>query len=224
VAADAVAADAVVADVKASPPASAAEAANAASVRRAVSSRIRDAPLPVVPRAVSRVSGAEMAAPRGMGNGGAPIDTELHPVRWNGPDGTLKRTGSEAASRSAGQFPGLGDSQYGKAEVRLVHATRDGDRHATPAAGDTAAAGEGGDLITGIADAARFLGYDKLDSFRRARTRNPIPGETRTSDGRPAWTLRALRNWHAQRKIAGNRAPTRDAAQHPDPAADLRDR
>ena len=62
-----------------------------------------------------------------------------------------------------------------------------------------------GNLIVGIADAARNLGYDKADSFRRARTRNPIPGETRTPDGRPAWTPQALRNWHAQRKIAGNR-------------------
>jgi hypothetical protein len=76
--------------------------------------------------------------------------------------------------------------------------------HAAPAVGDPVPAGEG-DLIIGIADAARFLGYDKPDSFRRARTRTPIPGETRTSDGRPAWTPRALRNWHAQRKIAGNR-------------------
>jgi hypothetical protein len=74
--------------------------------------------------------------------------------------------------------------------------------HATAAAGSPVPAGEA-DLIVGIADAARFLGYDKPDSFRRART--PIPGETRTPDGRPAWTPRALRNWHAQRKIAGNR-------------------
>jgi hypothetical protein len=64
-------------------------------------------------------------------------------------------------------------------------------------------------LIIGIADAARFLGYDKPDSFRRARTRHPIPGETRTPDGRPAWTPHALRNWHSQRKIAGTR--TREA-------------
>jgi len=65
------------------------------------------------------------------------------------------------------------------------------------------------DLVTGIAAAAGYLGYDKPDSFRRARTRHPIPGETRTSDGRPAWTPRALLNWHAQRKTAGNRMPTR---------------
>ena len=59
---------------------------------------------------------------------------------------------------------------------------------------------DGGDgLITGIAAAAGYLGYDKPDSFRRARTRRPIPGETRTSDGRPAWAPAALRAWHAQR-------------------------
>jgi hypothetical protein len=73
-----------------------------------------------------------------------------------------------------------------------------------------APAGEGEDLIVGIADAVRYLGYDKPDSFRRARTRNPIPGESRTTDGRPAWTSRALRNWHTQRKIAGNRTPQTD--------------
>jgi hypothetical protein len=43
-------------------------------------------------------------------------------------------------------------------------------------------------MITGIAAAAEYLGYGKPDSFRRARTRNPIPGETRTPDGRPVWT------------------------------------
>ena len=59
-------------------------------------------------------------------------------------------------------------------------------------------------LITGIAAAAGYLGYDKPDSFRRARTRHPIPGETRTPDGRPAWTPAALRTWRAQRN-AGNR-------------------
>ena len=57
----------------------------------------------------------------------------------------------------------------------------------------------------GIADAASYLGYDKPDSFRRARTRHPIPGETRTPDGRPAWTPAALRAWHAQRPTAGSR-------------------
>jgi hypothetical protein len=63
--------------------------------------------------------------------------------------------------------------------------------------------GTGGadDLITGIAAAAGYLGYSKPDSFRRARTRHPIPGETRSSDGRPAWTPAALRVWHAKRNV-----------------------
>jgi hypothetical protein len=43
-------------------------------------------------------------------------------------------------------------------------------------------------------------GYGKADSFRRARTRHPIPGETRTSGGRPAWTARALLSWRSQRR------------------------
>ena len=53
------------------------------------------------------------------------------------------------------------------------------------------------DLIVGIEDAAGFLGYGKADSFRRARTRHPIPGETGTSGGRPAWTARALLSWRS---------------------------
>jgi hypothetical protein len=52
--------------------------------------------------------------------------------------------------------------------------------------------------------------HGKPDSFRRARTRHPIPGETRTSDGRPAWTSAALRDWHAQRN-AGSRTPERES-------------
>ena len=55
--------------------------------------------------------------------------------------------------------------------------------------------GDGDDLVIGIGAAASYLGYDKPDSFRRARTRHPIPGETRTQDGRPAWPPAALRTW-----------------------------
>jgi hypothetical protein len=65
----------------------------------------------------------------------------------------------------------------------------------------------GPDAIIGIPAAARFLGYDKPDSFRRARTRHPVPGESRLPDGRPWWTPQALRNWQGGRKIAGGREP-----------------
>jgi hypothetical protein len=77
----------------------------------------------------------------------------------------------------------------------------------TPAAQNGDPTGQdagGGGLITGIAAAAGYLGYDKPDTFRRARTRRPIPGETRTSDGRPAWTPDMLHSWHTQRN-EGNR-------------------
>jgi hypothetical protein len=60
-------------------------------------------------------------------------------------------------------------------------------------------------MIIGIAAAARYLGYRKPDSFRRARTRRPIPGEDKTDDGRPRWTPQALRSWQSKRKIAGSR-------------------
>jgi hypothetical protein len=43
------------------------------------------------------------------------------------------------------------------------------------------------------------------DSFRRARTRAPIPGEARTPDGRPAWTPGTLRNWNTARNRPGAR-------------------
>jgi hypothetical protein len=51
------------------------------------------------------------------------------------------------------------------------------------------------ELVIGIAAAASYLGYVKPDSFRRARTRHPIPGETRTGDGRPAWPADSLQAW-----------------------------
>jgi hypothetical protein len=76
-----------------------------------------------------------------------------------------------------------------------------------PDAGHEPDAGPGPDAVIGIPAAARLLGYDKPDSFRRARTRHPIPGEQRLPDGRPWWTPQALRNWHASRKISGNRQP-----------------
>jgi hypothetical protein len=84
--------------------------------------------------------------------------------------------------------------------------TGPGGRHRADApGGDTATPAPGGQLIIGLADAAYYLGYDKPDSFRRARTRNPIPGEGKTNDGRPCWSPAALRNWQSKRKIAGNR-------------------
>jgi hypothetical protein len=66
-------------------------------------------------------------------------------------------------------------------------------------------------MIIGIAAAADYPGYGKPDSLRRARSRKPIPRETRTSDGRPAWTPYALRESHSKLKIAGNRAYTPDS-------------
>jgi hypothetical protein len=73
------------------------------------------------------------------------------------------------------------------------------------------AATSGEQLIVGIADAASYLGYDKPESFRRARTRNPIPGEGKTDDGRPCWTPAALRSWQSKRKIAGHRIHDEEA-------------
>jgi hypothetical protein len=86
-----------------------------------------------------------------------------------------------------------------------------GDTPADPAGGAADRVRDGGDgLVVGITGAAGYLGYDKPDSFRRARTRRPIPGETRTPDGRPAWTPAALRAWHAQRPNAGSRTIGQD--------------
>jgi hypothetical protein len=51
------------------------------------------------------------------------------------------------------------------------------------------------DMIVGITAAAHYLGYDKPESFRRARTRHPVPGEGKMPDGRPCWTPQALRSW-----------------------------
>lgn len=65
--------------------------------------------------------------------------------------------------------------------------------------------GDGDGLVVGIAAAASYLGYDKPDSFRRTRTRHPIPGETRASDGRPAWTSGALQAWRTGRDRPGAR-------------------
>ena len=84
--------------------------------------------------------------------------------------------------------------------------TGTGGRHRAAAPGHTLTTDPGDKLIIGIADAASYLGYDKPDSFRRARTRHPIPGEGKTGDGRPCWTPAALRSWQSKRKIAGNRS------------------
>jgi hypothetical protein len=87
-----------------------------------------------------------------------------------------------------------------------LHTPRPAETPGTVPPWDTAAASpaataeqvtesEQGGLVIGIAAAASYLGYDKPDSFRRARTRHPIPGETRTGDGRPAWSTDSLQAW-----------------------------
>jgi hypothetical protein len=80
------------------------------------------------------------------------------------------------------------DAQDGQS----VTSTGGAGRHRAPRLGQDTA-GDGGreeTVIVGIAAAARYLCYDKPDSFRRACTRHPIPGESRTGDGRPCWTPR----------------------------------
>jgi hypothetical protein len=122
-----------------------------------------------------------------------PPDTATRPREVPGPAG---RAGRHRAP----------DDHDGQA----ITSTGTGGRHrAAPADHTSADEDSGGDeLIIGIAAAARCLGYDKPDSFRRARTRHPVPGETKTSDGRPCWTPHALRSWQSKRKIAGNRRHT----------------
>src|SRR6266700_3015417 len=72
-------------------------------------------------------------------------------------------------------------------------------------AGPDAAGGAHDELIVGIAAAARYLGYGKPDSFRRARTRHPIPGETRAPDGRPCWPPPAGRTSSRDRPVKQKR-------------------
>jgi hypothetical protein len=60
----------------------------------------------------------------------------------------------------------------GDAPVRSNPAT---PRHATPPPGDEPPAAPADQMIIGIVAAARYLGYGKPDSFRRARTRHPHP-------------------------------------------------
>ena len=97
-------------------------------------------------------------------------------------------------------------STPGPGRRRAAHYQHRGRRLAPrPRPSRTAAPSAGDGLIVGIAAAASYLGYDKPDSFRRARTRNPVPGEGKTPDGRPCWTPQALRSWQSRRKIAGSR-------------------
>lgn len=65
--------------------------------------------------------------------------------------------------------------------------------------------------VIGNAAAATYLNRSEKprdrytpDGFRKARQRRPVPGEERVS-GQPSWTRLALRTWHRNRPIAGNR-------------------
>jgi len=124
--------------------------------------------------------------------------------------GNLERPGASLVTIPASPVPALtavpvppGQHASSAAETQPDVAPRD------TLAGQ-AMADRGEDLIIGIAGAAGYLGYDQPDSFRRAHTRHPIVGETRTPDGRPAWTSAALRAWRARHLIAGSHATGHD--------------
>ena len=74
----------------------------------------------------------------------------------------------------------------GPAPREPVRSTGTVARHRAAAPGDDTAVAPAEAMIIGLA--ASYLGYRKPDSFRRARTRHPIPGEGKTDDGRPCWT------------------------------------
>jgi hypothetical protein len=119
-----------------------------------------------------------------------PADTGTRPLE---PAGPSRRAGRHRA-------PGRLDGQP-------VTSTGTTGRHRAAEPGRDEVPAGGGELIVGIAAVAAHLGYDKPDSFRRARTRHPIPGEGKTADGRPCWPPHVLRDWQSRRKIAGNRLP-----------------
>ncbi len=117
-----------------------------------------------------------------------PPDTGARPLAVPGP---ARRAGRH---RAAGPDDG-----------QPVTSTGTTGRHHAPAPGGDTVAAPADEVVVGITAAASYLGYRKPDSFRRARTRHPIPGEGKTPDGRPCWTPHALRSWQSKRKIAGHR-------------------
>ena len=147
-------------------------------------------------------------------SGPAPPDwhAEMRPAPWITPRVLAeghKLAGASLVTIAASPLPALvavpvppGQDAPPPAEIPSGVPLRDTPADQSGTAANQFSDGKDG-LITGIAAAAGYLGYDKPDSFRRARTRHPIPGETRTHSGRPAWTPAALRAWQAQRPIAG---------------------
>ena len=117
-----------------------------------------------------------------------PPDAPVPPLALPGP---ARRPGRHRAPADPGEQPVTSTSGTGR-------------HQAVAPTGDTIVA-PAEEMIIGIAAAARYLDYRKPDSFRRARTRRPIPGESKTDDGRPCWTPQALRSWQSKRKIAGSR-------------------
>ena len=117
------------------------------------------------------------------------------------PDNRARPLAIPGPARRAGRHRAATSGQQDEPVTR----TGTGGRHRAAAPGHTITTDPGDELIIGLADAASYLVDDKPDSFRRARTRHPIPGEGKTGDGRPCWTPAALRSWQSKRKIAGNR-------------------
>lgn len=68
--------------------------------------------------------------------------------------------------------------------------------------GETSATRE----LVGLADAAAHLGMTDF-AFRKARQRRPVEGETRTPDGRPAWTPEMLDRWRGRPAAAAGAEP-----------------
>jgi hypothetical protein len=72
-------------------------------------------------------------------------------------------------------------------------------------------------VVEGIAAAAAHLDYSSAEAFKKARTRargrgNPIPGETRRSDGVLRWPRLDLEEWHSKLPRSGARTADLDPA------------
>lgn len=90
---------------------------------------------------------------------------------------------------------------------RVVGVSRSGSE--SPAGGPGGSGEMDSVRVVGLAAAVAYLndaglGPYTVDSFRKARQRNPIPGEEKVSD-RPCWTRLVLRSWHRGRPVAGDR-------------------
>lgn len=123
---------------------------------------------------------------------GSPGEIEGYVPGQRGDRDTLDATSENDVNGSWPVMNGDAGNDQETPERPPLYMVRDGQQNVT----ESDRNGDDEDLVIGLKEAAKLLGVNE-ETFKKARQRRPIPGETRRGDS-PAWSELDLKEWRAQ--------------------------